>query len=126
MGVAQGGAALRRSLGSLSGAASPASTSYSPGFSSHPSSPHSQSYPWPQYHAGTRVLSNVSFAIPAGKTVALVGATGSGKSTILRLLFRFYDPSAGEAGEGVGPGSVPVGSRTVWPKQGPPAPFLNQ
>ncbi|KAL6777369.1 hypothetical protein ACKKBF_B21245 [Auxenochlorella protothecoides x Auxenochlorella symbiontica] len=48
-----------------------------------------------EYHAGTRVLSNVSFAIPAGKTVALVGATGSGKSTILRLLFRFYDPSAG-------------------------------
>ncbi|KAG0257169.1 ATP-binding cassette sub- B member 6, mitochondrial [Actinomortierella ambigua] len=40
-------------------------------------------------------LSNVSFKIPKGKTVALVGPTGSGKSTILRLLFRFYDVSSG-------------------------------
>ncbi|KAG0236689.1 ATP-binding cassette sub- B member 6, mitochondrial [Actinomortierella wolfii] len=40
-------------------------------------------------------LSNVSFTIPKGKTVALVGPTGSGKSTILRLLFRFYDVNSG-------------------------------
>ncbi|KAF9972286.1 ATP-binding cassette sub- B member 6, mitochondrial [Actinomortierella ambigua] len=40
-------------------------------------------------------LSNVSFKIPMGKTVALVGPTGSGKSTILRLLFRFYDVQSG-------------------------------
>ena len=33
--------------------------------------------------------------IPAGKTVAIVGSSGSGKSTILRLLYRFYDPSQG-------------------------------
>ena len=33
--------------------------------------------------------------IPAGSSVAFVGATGAGKSTILRLLFRFYDPSSG-------------------------------
>ncbi len=32
-----------------------------------------------------------SFTVPAGKTVAIVGASGSGKSTILRLLYRFYD-----------------------------------
>jgi len=34
-------------------------------------------------------LQNISFTVPKGKTVALVGPTGSGKSTILRLLFRF-------------------------------------
>ena len=33
--------------------------------------------------------------VPGGSSVALVGATGSGKSTCLRLLFRFYDPTAG-------------------------------
>jgi ATP-binding cassette, subfamily B, heavy metal transporter len=33
--------------------------------------------------------------IPAGSSIAFVGATGSGKSTILRLLFRFYDPTSG-------------------------------
>jgi ABC-type transport system involved in Fe-S cluster assembly fused permease/ATPase subunit len=40
-------------------------------------------------------LKNVSFTIPAGKTVALVGETGGGKSTILKLLDRFYDVSGG-------------------------------
>ena len=34
----------------------------------------------------------VSFRVPAGSSCALVGTSGSGKSTILRLLFRFYDP----------------------------------
>ena len=37
------------------------------------------------------VLKNVSFSVPVGKTMALVGASGAGKSTIIRLLFRFYD-----------------------------------
>ncbi|MBV1774759.1 lipid A export permease/ATP-binding protein MsbA [Burkholderiaceae bacterium DAT-1] len=40
-------------------------------------------------------LKQVSLAIPAGETVALVGASGSGKTTIANLLPRFYDPSAG-------------------------------
>lgn len=42
------------------------------------------------------VLHGVSFRIPAGKTVALVGPTGSGKSTILALITRLYDPTEGE------------------------------
>ncbi|KAL1916373.1 uncharacterized protein VTP21DRAFT_5990 [Calcarisporiella thermophila] len=42
------------------------------------------------------VLSGVDFQIPSGKTVALVGASGSGKSTIIQLVQRFYDPTAGK------------------------------
>ena len=41
------------------------------------------------------ILDSVSFSIPHGKTVAIVGATGAGKSTIARLIYRFYDVSAG-------------------------------
>jgi ABC-type multidrug transport system fused ATPase/permease subunit len=41
------------------------------------------------------VLHDVALKIPAGKTVALVGATGAGKSTVIKLLARFYDPTAG-------------------------------
>jgi ABC-type multidrug transport system fused ATPase/permease subunit len=41
------------------------------------------------------VLRDVSFLIPAGQTVALVGETGAGKSTIARLVARFYDPTEG-------------------------------
>jgi ATP-binding cassette, subfamily B, bacterial MsbA len=41
------------------------------------------------------VLDDVDFEIPAGKTVALVGASGAGKSTIADLLLRFYEPTAG-------------------------------
>ena len=37
------------------------------------------------------ILKGISFTVPAGKSVAVVGATGSGKSTIARLLYRFYD-----------------------------------
>lgn len=43
-----------------------------------------------------RALSNISFNIPQGKTVALVGRSGSGKSTIANLLTRFYDINEGE------------------------------
>ncbi|KAA3676166.1 ATP-binding cassette, subfamily B (MDR/TAP), member 6 [Paragonimus westermani] len=42
------------------------------------------------------ILKNVSFRVPSGRTVALVGQSGAGKSTIVRLLFRFYDVIEGE------------------------------
>lgn len=41
-------------------------------------------------------LSNVSFTIPKGKKVAMVGASGSGKSTIAKLLLKYYEPESGE------------------------------
>lgn len=41
-------------------------------------------------------LQDVSLTIPAGKTTAIVGRSGAGKSTILALLFRFYDPERGQ------------------------------
>jgi ATP-binding cassette, subfamily B, heavy metal transporter len=47
------------------------------------------------YDADREILKGVSLTVPAGKTVAVVGSTGSGKSTIGRLLFRFYDVTGG-------------------------------
>ncbi len=41
------------------------------------------------------VLSNLSLTIPVGQTVALVGSSGSGKSTVISLVERFYDPEQG-------------------------------
>jgi ATP-binding cassette, subfamily B, bacterial len=46
-------------------------------------------------HTDIRVLEGFSFSVAPGESVAIVGATGSGKSTIARLLLRFYDPQAG-------------------------------
>ncbi|MBW4509450.1 MAG: ABC transporter ATP-binding protein/permease [Scytonematopsis contorta HA4267-MV1] len=43
-----------------------------------------------------RIISNLSLHIPAGKTIAIVGSTGSGKSTLVKLLLRFYDISSGK------------------------------
>ncbi|MGN0351586.1 MAG: peptidase domain-containing ABC transporter [Roseburia sp.] len=42
------------------------------------------------------VLNNISFCIPKGKKIALVGASGSGKSTIAKLLLKYYEPESGE------------------------------
>jgi ATP-binding cassette subfamily B protein len=42
------------------------------------------------------IIKNLSFKVPAGKSVAIVGSTGSGKSTIMRLLYRFYDIDEGQ------------------------------
>ncbi|WP_299635953.1 ABC transporter ATP-binding protein/permease [uncultured Ruegeria sp.] len=47
------------------------------------------------YDPEREILKGVSLTVPAGQTVAIVGATGSGKSTIGRLLFRFYDVTKG-------------------------------
>ncbi|ORY86424.1 iron-sulfur clusters transporter atm1 [Protomyces lactucae-debilis] len=47
------------------------------------------------YNAERRILNNVSFTIPAGAKVAIVGSSGCGKSTILRLLFRSYEVDQG-------------------------------
>ncbi len=47
------------------------------------------------YFGRHKVLSNVSFEAQPGQIIALLGATGSGKSTIINLLPRFYDPTAG-------------------------------
>ncbi len=48
------------------------------------------------YEKGHTVLENVSFKVKAGESVALVGPTGAGKSTIVNLLSRFYDIDSGE------------------------------
>jgi ATP-binding cassette, subfamily B, bacterial len=47
------------------------------------------------YRSGRVVLPELDLHIPAGQTLALVGATGAGKSTIAKLVARFYDPTAG-------------------------------
>ncbi|MBI3972475.1 MAG: ABC transporter ATP-binding protein [Chloroflexi bacterium] len=47
------------------------------------------------FGSGDPVLRDVSFAVEPGQTVALLGATGSGKSSIINLIPRFYDPTAG-------------------------------
>ena len=47
------------------------------------------------YNPNRNILKGVSFTVPAGAKLAVVGPTGAGKSTISRLLFRFYDVSAG-------------------------------
>jgi ATP-binding cassette subfamily B protein len=54
---------------------------------------HKVSFHYPSSGAGIR---DISLTVPAGHTLALVGATGSGKSTLIKLLLRFYDPSHGE------------------------------
>ena len=48
------------------------------------------------YQPGHPVLRDFTLAVPSGKKVALVGATGSGKTTVVNLLMRFYDPDSGE------------------------------
>ena len=47
------------------------------------------------YDVRRTIINNVSFTVPNGKKVAIVGPTGAGKSTISRLLFKFYDPKEG-------------------------------
>jgi subfamily B ATP-binding cassette protein MsbA len=48
------------------------------------------------YDENIQVLKNINFSLPKGKTIALVGSSGGGKSTIADLVPRFYDPTTGE------------------------------
>ncbi len=48
-----------------------------------------------EYESGEPVLKGVSFHLRAGKTLAIVGPTGSGKTTLIQLIIRFYDPTSG-------------------------------
>ena len=48
------------------------------------------------YNSERQILQNISFVVEPGKKLALVGMSGSGKSTIVKLLLRFYEPSSGE------------------------------
>ena len=47
------------------------------------------------YSPDSQILSDVSFSLEPGQTVALVGTTGSGKTTLVNLLLRFYEPQLG-------------------------------
>lgn len=49
-----------------------------------------------QYDDSGRGLQGISFQVPAGARVGIVGGTGAGKTTLLNLLMRFYDPSQGQ------------------------------
>jgi ATP-binding cassette subfamily B protein len=48
------------------------------------------------YSSGPPVLNDIQLRIPAGQTIALVGQTGSGKSSLVKLLLRFYEPQNGQ------------------------------
>lgn len=47
------------------------------------------------YPTGPQILHDLSVTVPAGKRLAIVGTTGSGKTTLVQLLVRFYDPQSG-------------------------------
>ncbi|MEB0141363.1 ATP-binding cassette domain-containing protein, partial [Undibacterium sp. CCC2.1] len=49
-----------------------------------------------EYQSDRVVLPTFDLAIPAGQTIALVGSTGAGKSTLAKLMARFYDPTDGQ------------------------------
>ncbi len=47
------------------------------------------------YHEGKPILKDISFSLEKGQTLGIIGATGSGKSTLIKLLMRFYDSDSG-------------------------------
>ena len=57
-----------------------------------------------EYIHGQRILNELSFQVPAGARYAIVGGSGSGKSTVIRLLYRFYQPDSG---------SITVGGKQI-------------
>ena len=54
------------------------------------------SFSYPKSEEGERVLQNLSFKINKGETIGILGATGSGKSSLVNLISRFYDATEGE------------------------------
>jgi ATP-binding cassette subfamily B protein len=71
----------------------------------HTSPPSQKSAPWRgrlqfesvsvSYRAGRRILRDISFELPAGQTLGIVGSSGTGKSTVVRLLVRLIEPDDG-------------------------------
>ncbi len=61
---------------------------------------HDINFTYPGEH-NPEVLSNLSFTINPGETIALVGSSGSGKSTIVNLVYQFYQPTAGKITLGI-------------------------
>nr|CAG4651662.1 EOG090X02PU [Triops cancriformis] len=57
-----------------------------------------------QYTNGKYILNGLTLQVPAGQNVAIVGGSGSGKSTVVRLLYRFFDPEKG---------NISIGGRNV-------------
>ena len=57
-------------------------------------------------YGGQKVLEDVSFTIPQGSTFAILGGTGSGKSTLVHLLDRLYEPDEGS-------GAITIGGRNI-------------
>jgi ATP-binding cassette subfamily B protein len=77
------------------------------------------------YGDGPAVLHDVTFTVPAGRTVALVGATGSGKSTIASLAVRLVDPAAGAVRiDGVGLPALSEASLAATAALVPQVPFV--
>ena len=72
----------------------------------------------PESSEGARVLHDISFSLAPGRVLGVLGRTGSGKTTLTRLLFRLYDPSAGTIRLDGRPlpdlGSTPCGSAWAW------------
>ncbi|TXG46829.1 hypothetical protein EZV62_026123 [Acer yangbiense] len=82
------------------------------------------------YLTERKILDGISFVVPAGKSVAIVGTSGSGKSTVLRLLFRFFETDSGSLFyshqaiiyDVVGPLNPAQRRRTAWPEGCQPNP----
>jgi ATP-binding cassette subfamily B protein len=62
------------------------------------------------YDIRRTIIKNISFVVPNGKKVAIVGPTGAGKSTISRLLFKFYEPKEG----GIYINDMNINERNNW------------
>ena len=61
------------------------------------------------YAAHTPVIQNLTFSLQAGKVLGVLGRTGSGKTTLARLLFRLYEPQAGE----ILVGNIPISNPSL-------------